>query len=205
MPNAPSSNRQHGSVKENRPLAKGALHVAVLEAGTQRAMHGVAVTVVRSGATQSTDIRGLASFRDLAPGRYDVKIALGKLESQYSVDVDTQSEGVTAGRESAVAFWIDRLGKLQVMVIRPDTKQALVGIKLHIAGPQTLDGQTAGSPAQAQFENVKPGEYTVAITSLGVHAELFQVPPDTSVTVPGGDVRHVVLEVGPNAKVRGLK
>ena len=199
MPDAPNSNRQHGSAKESCPLAKGALHVTVLESGTQREVDGVDVTLVQKGASQASDAKGLASFKGLDPGAYDVKIALGKLESQYSVAADSQSQGVAGGDESSVIFWIDPLGELQVKVIRTDTKEALASVKLQVTGPQTLDGQTAGSSPLASFRNLKPGEYTVAVMSMGQHAEELEPPSDTSATVPGGGLKQVVLEVGPTA------
>ena len=64
---------------------------------------------------------------------------------------------------------------------------------------QALDGQTAGSPPLAAFHNLKPGEYTVAVMSMGQHAEELEPPSDTSATVPGGGLKQVVLEVGPTA------
>ncbi len=199
MPDGPDSNHQLGSAKQSCPLATGALHVTVLEPGTQKEVDGVGVTLVQTGASQSTDAKGLASFKELDPGPYDVKIALGQRESQYSVGADSQSQVVAGGDEASVVFWIDPLGELQVKVIRTDTKEALIGVKLQVTGPQTLDGQTVGSPALASFRNLKPGEYTVGVASMGQYAEEFQPPSDTTATVPGGGLKQVVLEVGPTA------
>ena len=152
----------------------------------------------------STNGEGFILFDGCKPGRYEAEVAL-QTGSKLQLQQKTQSGAVFSDRTRILEFQALALPVLKVKVVSKREKggklveEVLPDLKLEVSGK----AQYAGRSAQdwASFD-IEPGDYRVAVKSLGAREHEFLMPEAMKATLALGDRKEVVLEAKPLASLR---
>jgi hypothetical protein len=158
-------------------------------------------TAVKSGTTNGD---GFVLFEGCKPGRYEAEVAL-QAGSKLQLQQKSQSGAVFSDRTRILEFQALPLPVLKVKVVSKRDKggkvveEVLPDVELEIKGP----AQHAGRSAQdwSSFD-VTPGDYSIAVKSLGAREPEFLMPEAKKATLALGDKKEVLLEAKPLASLR---
>lgn len=169
-----------GSAALGCPETKGAIWVYVTDdKGT--GVRDIPVSV--TGGPKNTDGTGFSSFDPLAPGSYDVKIALpGNMEDRFFPPSTTTVKGVTVtnGQITMVEFKLERIAPLKVIVNYPEGFSGDLGIDA--GGTQYQPASRQPGKGFVVFPKLRKDDYSVRFTLSEQQKKKYAIEGDDKTT-----------------------
>jgi hypothetical protein len=189
------------------PNTPGVLAVQVLRSDTLSPIANAKVTARGpSPASDSTDDTGWVLFKDRKPGTYQADVALPPLLSKFRLQQATQSGAVGADDVGILEFEASPPPVLKVKVVSRREKggktveEVLSDVEFEASGPAQHSGKSGQD--WSTFRDAEPGNYLVAVKSLGARDKEYLKPGPVSAALALGETKEVVLVAPPAASLR---
>ena len=188
---------------EKCPIKRTGLLVLVLREEDRGPVEDASLMVKgKSIAGQSSDQDGMALFKPLPAGTYDIETTLPEEMAESHLKPAVEEQVVPLGECPIKVIHVTALANLKVKVFYKDAKAETVlgGVKLKVKGDekgQTRSGTTDKTTDKGWllFENVLPGEYEIVVQSLGEHAKSYNAPRGVGTQLNPGETKEVALLV----------
>ncbi|MBF0777332.1 SpaA isopeptide-forming pilin-related protein [Streptococcus cuniculi] len=147
--------------------------------------------------TQVTDEKGMATFKDVAYGDY--QLIETETLAGYVLDADPISVSVTEDKAVVEKTMTNRQKKSSVVLKKVDatSKQVLAGVTFELRqGDKVIDTQVTDEEGMLTFKDVAYGDYTVVETKTLDSYALLDKPLEVSVTEDGATIDLGEVENG---------
>jgi len=191
--------KAHGTVEECPIKRTGLLVVVLREEDRTPVDQALVMAEGIDCESKHSDKDGMALFKPLPAGEYDIRTELPEAMVKSYVKPAVERQVVPLGECPIKVVHATPLGRLDVKILYEGGKEEVVlgGVKLKIKGPETRSGTTdkTADDGWLPFENVQPGDYEIAVESLGEHAKSYNAPRPSGTHISPGESRGVVLLV----------
>jgi len=195
-------NSSVGSSTQACPPVENGLLVVVLRKADRRPVKNAPVAIKgATGAAMTTDKDGIALFKPVDPGDYEINVTLPRDISQDYEKPDSATQSVAAGACPIKVIHVEQLASLKVHVFHKNDPTKIVGgtnVEI-LAGPQSLaPKKTADSDGIADFGKTRAGDYSIRATLTENAKKSFALIAQTAkVSLQPGKVVVVPMEVVP--------